>query len=274
MNNAGFQPAAASKVPLFAFTLIELLVVIAIIAILAALLLPALAKAKEKSRRTVCLSNLRQFGQGIILYADDNGGQLPETVELGGVNRRPQFTYALKGTTPEFFNAEAMSAYISGIRFSSKSPPKLEIAGIWWCPSDTSRSSHNVQQEVDAWAGFSYSYSFFARVDNWLAMATRPQDLTEKELRSDRLLMSDELFHWHVNDSWTYSHGEHGPRNGYAAERKLEIGTPQNLAGLNQLFGDGRVVWKSGRSMNRSAITPSNPSAGFVKAYSTDSTFY
>lgn len=60
-----------------AFTLVELLVVLAIIALLAALLLPAVARAREKGRSAACLSNLRQIGVALQLYVQDNDNRMP-----------------------------------------------------------------------------------------------------------------------------------------------------------------------------------------------------
>ena len=67
----------------FAFTLLELLVVIAIIGILAALLLPVLARAKLKAQGVACLNNLRQLSVGCKLYADENGGELVSSWPIG-----------------------------------------------------------------------------------------------------------------------------------------------------------------------------------------------
>lgn len=77
------------------FTLMELLVVIAILGVLTSLLLPALASAKARARQTACLSNLRQLGLGMVLYADEFDGLVPLTTH-GSDDARVSWVHTLR----------------------------------------------------------------------------------------------------------------------------------------------------------------------------------
>jgi prepilin-type N-terminal cleavage/methylation domain-containing protein len=149
--NRLFLPPAGKSIPT-AFTLIELLVVIAIIAILAAMLLPALAKAKLSGQRISCLNNLREMSFSRHMYTDDNKGKL-----------------VLSTATEDSVDAAVSTGDAKVLICPSTHVPRAQPSGTGWGTADTTYFGSNPQLAAAASPG---SYA----INGWLSVEHTPVD--------------------------------------------------------------------------------------------------
>ena len=218
-----------------AFTLIELLVVIAIVAILAALLLPVLHSAKEKSRTALCLNNMRQLAAAMHMYAGEYDDRLPHTGRMG---RLPQGSYVVGGNYVSFpqdpaacqririEEGELWTYVYSGLQRFKKMPDewyRSSHKNVYLCPSAVPPGVAR---------GFSYPMNCFLEENRGGVLLPGPEGVRLSMIRNpSRTIMLVDESGYSLND------GHFMPQSNF------DVGTEIHTGGGNLAFCDGRAAW-------------------------------
>lgn len=236
-----------------AFTLIELLVVIAIIAILAAILLPVLSAAQEKARRARCLSNLKQIGTGLIIYANENNDYVIP-VRMQGNNGVPNALNPNDATNTSSFQ---MAVVVTN------------GPSCWTCPNRP-----NGLPGYDAtYNQYIIGYCYFGGIANWYPSPGGNPNTTSSVVGHSPVKLTTSKPYWAFAADANIKVSEGGGSVGWASQALSATdprywiyadtpphgptGPSYNARGGNEVFADGSARWCNFSTMSHFTTWPS-----------------